>query len=188
MIASGWQGLFREVLLELMPVNLIGKDLSDDLGRPTFELHAIVALLLLREFQGWTVPQTHEALLFRADIQFALNLQPGVELTQRTIERYLRRMQDNEAISEKIFAQVTDTLLRSMEVKVNKQRLDSTHVLSDMSTMGRAQMIGVALRRFFKKLEKYDSQSNTPALLDQFSAELLARYRKQSDSRIFSGR
>ena len=44
-----------------------------------------------------------------------------------------------------------------MEVKVKKQRLDSTHVLSDMSNIGRARMIGLALKRFFAKLAKHDA-------------------------------
>jgi hypothetical protein len=42
--------------LEQMPVGLIGEGLSDCQGRPSVELHAITALLLIREFQGWTVP------------------------------------------------------------------------------------------------------------------------------------
>jgi hypothetical protein len=185
MIDNGWQGLFRQVLLEQMPVALMGEGLSDSQGRPTVELHAITALLLIREFQGWTVPQTHEALLFRTDIQFALNLEPGAEITQRTIERYIARMQSNENICEEIFASVTDTLLKSMEVKVKQQRLDSTHVLSDMANLGRAQMIGVALRRFLKRLEKYDRQSGQIPLVERFESDLVGRYRKQSDSRIF---
>lgn len=185
LIEDGWQGLFRQVLLEQMPVSLISEGLSEFQGRPTVELHAITALLLIREFQGWTVPQTHEALLFRTDIQFALNLEPGAEITQRTIERYIARLQSNENFSEEIFAKVTDTLLKSMEIKVKKQRLDSTHVLSDMANLGRAQMIGVALRRFFHKLEKHDSQSGEIALLSRFESEMLGRYRKQSDSRVF---
>jgi hypothetical protein len=179
-IENGWQSLFREVLLEQMPVNKVSKDLSSTAGRPTFELHAIIGLLLIRDFQGWTVPQTHEAVLFRSDIQYALNLEPGVEVTQRTIERYLARMQQDETISEEIFTRVTDTLLRSMEVKVKKQRLDSTHVLSDMSNMGRARMIGVALKRFFLKIEKHDA-----SVLESLPEELLKRYRKQSDSQVF---
>lgn len=179
-IASGWQGLFRETILELMPVDSIGADLSEDTGRPSAELYAMVGLLLIREFQGWTVPQTHEAILFRADIQYALNLQPGYELTQRTIERYLEKMQKNDSISEHIFSRVADQLLQQMEVKVKKQRLDSTHVLSDMATFGRAQMIGVALRRFFRKVRKHDE-----TLLECFADELLARYDTPSDNRIF---
>ena len=179
-IENGWQSMFRDVLLEQMPVERIGRDLCDHNGRPTFELHAIIGLLLIREFHGWTVPQTHEAILFRADIQYALNLEPGVEVTQRTIERYLQRMQNDEEISEELFTKVTDTLLQSLEVKVKKQRLDSTHILSDMANMGRARMIGVALKRFFSKVEKQDA-----ALLAPLPEELVARYRKPSDSQIF---
>jgi hypothetical protein len=86
-IHAGWQSLFREVLLEQMPVERIAKGMSDSEGRPSVELHSVIGLLLIRELHGWTVPQTHEAVLFRADIQYALNLEPGVDITQRTIER-----------------------------------------------------------------------------------------------------
>lgn len=34
----------------------------------------MIALVMIREFNGWTVRQTHEASLFWADIQYALNL------------------------------------------------------------------------------------------------------------------
>lgn len=68
-----------------------------------------------------------------------------------------------------------------MEVKVRQQRLDSTHVLSDMARMGRARMIGVALRRFLKQVRQH-----AQALLAGLSEDLLKRYEKQSDSQIFS--
>ena len=181
LINGGWQSLFRDVLLEQMPVERIARDMSDSEGRPSAELHAMVGLILIRELHGWTVPQTHEALLFRADIQYALNLEPGVDTTQRTVERYLQRMQNDPDISEDIFARVTDTLLRSLEVKVKKQRLDSTHVLSDMAVLGRCQMLGVALRRFFHQINKHDA-----SLFEQVPEDIRQRYCKQSDSRIFA--
>lgn len=181
LIQNGWQSLFREVLLEQLPVGRVAEGMSDSEGRPSVELHAIIGLILIRELHGWTVPQTHEALLFRADIQYALNLEPAVEVTQRTIERYLQKMQNDDGFSDELFASVTDTLLRSMEVKVKKQRLDSTHLLSDMAVLGRCQMMGVALRRFFHQLQKHDE-----ALFEQVPATIRKRYCKQSDSRIFA--
>ena len=179
-IESGWQSMFRDVLLEQMPVQRVAEGMSESEGRPSVELHSIIGLLMIRELHNWTVPQTHEAILFRADIQYALNLEPGVEITQRTIERYLRKMQNDEQMSEELFTRVTDTLLRSLEVKVKKQRLDSTHVLSDMAVMGRARMMGVTLRRFFHQLKKHDT-----ALFDQVPEDLQKRYCKPSDSRVF---
>ncbi len=181
LIQNGWQSLFREVLLEQMPVHRIAEGMSDSAGRPSAELHSMIGLILIRELHGWTVPQTFENLLFRADIQYALNLEPGLNITQRTIERYLQKMQNDSEISDEIFARVTDTLLRSMEVKVKKQRLDSTHVLSDMSVLGRSQMMGVALRRFFHQLEKNNAEQ-----FARVPEELRKRYCKQSESRIFA--
>ena len=180
-IESGWQSLFRDVLLEQMPVQRIAAGMSDSEGRPSVELYAIVGLLLIRELHGWTVPQTHEAILFRSDIQYALNLEPGVDITQRTIERYLQKMQNDEQISDEIFTRVTDTLLRSMEVKIKRQRLDSTHVLSDMAVLGRSRMMGVALRRFFHQLQRHNTN-----LFEQVPEEIRKRYCRQSDSRIFA--
>ena len=55
------------------------------------------------------MPQAHEAVLFRSDIQYALNLEPGFDITQRTIERYLQRMQQDEGLGEELFREVTDT-------------------------------------------------------------------------------
>lgn len=179
-IENGWQSLFRDVLLEQMPVQKVSVGMSDNEGRPSAELFAMVGLVLIRELYGWTVPETHEAVLFRADIQYALNLEPGFDITQRTIERYLQRVQRDETISEELFASITDTLLKSMEVKVKKQRLDSTHVLSDMAVLGRAQMMGVALRRFFHQLKKH-SKSH----FNLIPEDMRKRYCKQSDSRIF---
>lgn len=180
-IENGWQSLFRQVLLEQMPVAQVCSKMSDSEGRPSVELHSIIGLLLIRELYGWTVPQTHEAILFRSDIQYALNLEPGLDITQRTIERYLQKLQSDEQVSEDIFARVTDTLLTSMEVKIKKQRLDSTHILSDMAVLGRSRMMGVALKRFFHQLSRHNLDQ-----LERVPEEIRKRYCKQSDSGIFS--
>lgn len=180
-IEDGWQSLFRQVLLEQMPVAHVASKMSDSEGRPSVELYSIIGLLLIRELYGWTVPQTHEAILFRSDIQYALNLEPGFDIAQRTIERYLQKLQSDEQVSEDIFARVTDTLLTSMEVKIKKQRLDSTHILSDMAVLGRSRMMGVVLKRFFHQLSRH-----SPDQLERVPEEIRKRYCKQSDSGIFS--
>ena len=39
-IENGWQSLFRDVLLEQMPVSRIAEGMSDSEGRPSVELHS----------------------------------------------------------------------------------------------------------------------------------------------------
>lgn len=179
-IQEGWQALFRAVLLQLMPVDRLSKGMSDATGAPSAELYAMAGLILIRELKDWTVPEAHEAILFRSDVQYALNLEPGFDISQRTIERYIARVQGDESISEDIFVRITDTLLHELEVDVKKQRLDSTHILSDMSNIGRPKMIGLALKRFLRDLNKHD-----PSLLTRLPEELLKRYCKSSDGKVF---
>src|SRR6516225_10922893 len=87
-ISSGWQGLFRHVLLETMPVNELGRYLSATLGAPTKELYSRAGLVFLADFLDWTADEAVEADIFRSDVQYALNLEPGVEVSARTVERY----------------------------------------------------------------------------------------------------
>ena len=85
-----------------MPVRQVSVQMSESEGRPTAEQYSMIGLLLIRELYGWTVPQAHEAILFRSDIQYALNLEPGFDITQRTNECYLQKLQSDEQVSEDI--------------------------------------------------------------------------------------
>ncbi len=84
-IGSGWQGVFRHVLLELMPVGELAENFSRELGAPTKELYSMAGLVFLADFFDWTAQEATEAYIFRSDVQYALNLEPGVEVSSRTI-------------------------------------------------------------------------------------------------------
>jgi len=108
-IDAGWQGVFRKTLLQLMPVGRLAKHFHPVMGRPTKELYSVAGLLFLQEFQNWTVPQAVEAYLFRTDVQFALNLEPGAsEMCERTFERYRKLFIEDDSAS-----QVMDAINRS---------------------------------------------------------------------------
>src|SRR3954469_7485428 len=52
-IAGGWQGVFRHVILEVMPVAQLGSHFSDSMGAPTKELYSGSAPdLLIRDQRG----------------------------------------------------------------------------------------------------------------------------------------
>jgi hypothetical protein len=147
-IENGWQGVFRHVILELMPANAPAGAFSPGMGTPTKELYSMAGLLLPREFQGWTKAEAVEAYMFHADVQYALNLEPANQsLCERTIERYERIFVEN-AFAARTMARVPATLVELLDLDVSRQRLDSTHVFSDMATFGRARLLGVTIQRF----------------------------------------
>ena len=144
-IRKGWQGVFRVTLLELMPAQQLGKHFSPNIGRHTKELYSVAGLLFLQEFQNWTNPEAVHAYLFHTDVQFALNLESGRdEMCERTFERYRALFLEDEG-ADQIMQDVTDRLIDLLELDIAKQRLDSTHVFSDMASFGRPRLLAVTV-------------------------------------------
>ncbi|MBA3585458.1 MAG: hypothetical protein H0W36_13220, partial [Gemmatimonadetes bacterium] len=150
-IGDGWQGLFRHVLLEVMPVGKLAENFSDSLGAPTKELYSMTGLVFLADFFDWTVDQAIEAYIFRSDVQYALNLEPGVEVSSRTLERYRKLFRDDD-LATRVFNDVTTRLIETLDLDVSRQRLDSTHVFSHMATFGRTKLLAVAIKRFLTQV------------------------------------
>ncbi len=62
-IGSGWQGVVRHLLLELMPVGELAQHFSRELGAPTKELYSMAGLVFLADFFGWTAQEAAEAYI-----------------------------------------------------------------------------------------------------------------------------
>lgn len=168
---KGWQGIFRAVLLELMPAKRLGEHFSPSMGRHTKELYSVSALIFLQEFHNWTAAEAVEAYLFRTDVQFALNLEPGHdEMCERTFERYRKIFLEDELAGD-IMAKVTDRLIELLEIDVRKQRLDSTHVFSNMASFGRTRLMAVAIKRFLTQVKRHHA-----ADFEALPVELRKRY------------
>src|SRR4051812_20769213 len=178
-IAEGWQGVFRHVLLEVMPVARLGQHFSDSLGAPTKELYSMAGLVFLADFFGWTAQEAIEAYIFRSDVQYALNLEPGATVSTRTFERYQKLFRDND-LAARLFHDVTTQLIQALDLNVSRQRLDSTHVFSHMASFGRTKLMAVAIKRFLTQLNRHDS--------DAFAAlpeDLRSRY-APAQARLFA--
>ncbi len=153
-IAEGWQGVFRHVVLDVLPVGELARHFSHDLGAPTKELYSMAGLVFLADFFDWAAAEAAEAYIFRSDVQYALNLEPGVEISARTVERYQALFRDDE-LATQVFHDVTIHLADELELDVARQRLDSTHVFSHMATFGRTRLMAVAIKRFLTQVRRH---------------------------------
>jgi hypothetical protein len=157
-IADGWQGLFRHVILEVMPVAELASHFSDSMGAPTKELYSMAGLVFLADFFGWNSQEAIEAYIFRSDVQYALNREPGATLSTRTLERYQKLFRDDD-LAARVFNDVTTRLIQALDLDVSRQRLDSTHVFSHMASFGRTKLMAVAIKRFLTQLNRHDSDA-----------------------------
>jgi Transposase DDE domain len=179
-LSEGWQGVFRHVLLEEMPVGELAQHFSPTMGAPTKELFAMAGLVFLADFFDWSLHDAVEAYIFRIDVQYALNLEPGVAVSGRTLERYQKLFRDDE-LAARVFHDVTTRLADELELDITQQRLDSTHVFSHMASFGRTKLMAVAIKRFLTQVIRHD-----PARYDALPEALRLRY-QAAESQLFAG-
>ena len=156
-VEQGWQGVFRHVILELLPVDVLAEAFDPALGRPTKELYSMAGLMFLMEFNDWTHEEAVQRYMFGQDVQYALNLPPSqVSLCTRTLERYLELFRQ-DGVAMRVHDEVTDHLASALELDVSRQRLDSSHVFSNMATFGRTRLMGVAIKRFLTQVKRHNA-------------------------------
>jgi len=170
-LLDGWVGVFRHVILELMPIDTVSWHFNPEMGRPTKELYSMAGLLLLMEFKDWTKEEALDAYSFHMDIHYALNLEPVThDISMRTLERYIDLFEKDE-LAKAIMVEVTVRLVDILEIKIDKQRLDSTHIFSDMASFGRTRLMGVAIKRFLTQLKRH-----APKAYESLDKQLRDRY------------
>jgi len=188
-LMDGWQGVFRHVILELMPVEQISQHFNPTLGRPTKEMYSMAGLLFIKEFMNWTKPEALDAYSFNIGIQYALNLEPvAQDISMRTLERQTALFAE-EGLAKTVMEQVTAKLVDVLDIKIDKQRLDSTHIFSDMASFGRTRLMGMANKRFLTQLKRHDEQGYNAlceSLRQRYAPgvnQLFADIKKDSESR-----
>ncbi len=183
-IQEGWQGLFRHVILELLPVQAIAGKFHPATGRPTRELYSMAGLIFISEFLDWTIEQAAQAYMFHTDIWYALNLTPGARsMSTRTIERYQRIFRENEP-ARQVMHDVTMRLVELLDQIITEQRLDSAHVFSNMAIYGRTRMIDVTFKKFLTRVKRHNKKVYESLPEELRTRTQLRKYARNSGSRI----
>ena len=188
-LLNGWPGVFRHVILELLPVEAVSEHFDPAMGRPTKELYSIAGLLLIQEFMDWTKDQALDAYSFHTNVHYALNLEPVThDISKRTLERYIALFEQDD-LAKATMDEITIKLVKVLNIRIDKQRLDSTHIFSDMASFGRTRLMGVAIKRFLTQLKRHskaDYNALDESLRNRYAPgvnQLFSDTKKDSESR-----
>ena len=188
-LLDGWPGVFRHIILELMPVDAVSEHFDPAMGRPTKELYSIAGLLLLMEFMDWTKDEALDAYSFSMNVHYALNLEPVThDISKRTLERYINLFEEDD-LAKATMDEITTKLVEVLGIRIDKQRLDSTHIFSDMASFGRTRLMGVAIKRFLTQVirhNKGDYNSLEESFRNRYAPgvnQLFADTKKDGESR-----
>lgn len=179
-LGEGWPGLFRSQMLHVMPARELAEHFHPCLGCRTKELYGMAGVIFLKEFFDLTIDQAVERYLTDAAWQYALNVNPmEASMSHATIERYTKLFVEDDLAAE-VFHRVTSAFIEVLELDVSRQRLDSTHIFSDMATFGRTRLMGVSIKRFLTQVKRHDR-----SLYDALPEDLRSRY-APSQGKLFA--
>lgn len=151
---KSWAGVFRRKALPILrAIEAEFADLFDeDLGRPNRPVELVVGTLILKEMSDLTDQETLDALEFDARWWWAFEREPReLHLSQKTLHNFRTKLIEREK-SKLAFRRVTDELVQALGVKVDQQRLDSTHIVSDVAILTRLGLFCETIRLFLREL------------------------------------
>jgi Sec-independent protein translocase protein TatA len=147
--------VFREYLLEHLPVSELVPHFRDGVGRPSKDLHVALGALVLQQLHDLTDQQTSEAVALNIAWHYALDIrhEPDAYVCERTLRNYRSTVLEL-GLDEVLFRTLTDQLISTIGVDTTKQRLDSTAVRSAIRNLTRLGILVEAMSKFLRELKR----------------------------------
>ena len=139
LLERSWAGVFREHLLNHLPVGELAKHFDAAKGRPSKDLYVAIGVLILQQLHDATDEAAVEAVAFNLAWHYALDIRDEADayLCEKTLRNYRRRIVEL-GLDDVLFRSLTDRLIGAFGVDTRCQRLDSTSIRSARSISLRA--------------------------------------------------
>lgn len=174
MLDDDWPGLFREHLLDELPVDRLASCFVEGMGRPTKELHTVLGALLLQQTMDLTDLATIEQLCFNIQWHYALNISEESDDAKYISEKTLysmRQLMTDHHLDDVMFDAIGQKLAIVFNVDTKKQRIDSVHIRSNMRRLGRIRIFAETISKFLVNLKRHHQD-----LFDAIDQKTLDRY------------
>jgi len=171
-LESSWAPLFRN---EVLPILIRNEDqyamLYGKTGRPNFSVARVLGLCLLQEFNDLSDQQALDTFSFDIRWRYALDVSDEEDyLSRRSLVEFRRRLaaKDPEMnLVRNVFDNIRDRAIKKLGVSTRDQRVDSTHVISNIRTRGRLALFSNTITFFIKSLNKKQF-SRVPKAIQQW--------------------
>lgn len=170
-LEKSWAHQFHMHALPLIDEELFAKFFDPGNGRPNKSIRMMVGLLILKDIFNLTDDEVLEQLEWNLAWQHALDITPEEAHTcQKTLHNYrVMLANDDEGVS--LFEKTTAKLIQSAGIRTQRQRQDSTHIISNIRVLTRLGLFTETIRVFLEALRKAH-----PRLCSQVPEEVRERY------------
>ena len=173
-LESSWAHLFR---LDVLPILFRNEDryamLYGRTGRPNFSVARLLGLCLLQEWNDVSDQEALDTFSFDMRWRYALDVDDeGDYLSRRSLVEFRRRLaaKDPEmTLVRAVFDTIRDSAIDKLGLSTSNQRLDSTHIISNIRLRGRVALFSNTLTLFLKSLDE-NHFSRVPAAIQEWHA------------------
>ena len=171
-LKSSWAHLFKT---EVLPILFRNEDryamLYGKTGRPNFSVARVLGMCLLQEFNELSDQQALDTFSFDIRWRYALDVSDEEDyLSRRSLVEFRRRLaaKDPEMkLVRNVFDTIRDRAIKKLGLSTCDQRVDSTHVISNIRTRGRLALFSNTITFFLKSLSE-DQLSKVPKAIQQW--------------------
>lgn len=173
-LEKSWADVFQQKALPLIDEKLFSGMYCEDNGRPNRAVQIILGVLLLKDMFDLTDEETLENLEFNLLWHHALRLcLEEAHLPQKTLHNFRYRLMVHDG-GRLAFCETTDRIIQALGIRTGRQRLDSTHIISNIAMLTRLGLFCETIRLFLRALgRKY------PELNSMVPTGLMRRYIKE---------
>jgi hypothetical protein len=170
-LEGSWAGIFRAKILPLIDEEVFRDCFHQKNGRPNKSIRDLICLHLLKEGNDLTDEEVLDLYEFNLQWHYALGVESGsAHICQKTLHNFRHRMMQNKRAQE-TFVVLTKGLVEADGLSVVKQRMDSTHVLSNIAVLTRLGLFVETVSSFLRELRRA-----APNRLAALSSEYAKRY------------
>ena len=149
-----WAKVFRDRILQLIDEEIFRDAFCEDNGRPNKSIRLLVCIHLLKEWNDLTDEQILEQLEFNLLWHYALGITAEQAHTcQKTLHNFRVLLMESHR-AQRAFVSVTRALAEADGLKLGQQRLDSTHILSNIAVLTRLGLFVETVTSFLKELRR----------------------------------
>lgn len=153
-LERSWAEVFRTKILPLIDEEAFRSCFHEDNGRPNKSIRLLVGLHILKEADDLTDEQILDALEFNIQWQHALGVEPSTaHVCEKTLHNFRHKLVESER-GQGVFKQVTLAMMKMDGLSAARQRLDSTHVISNIAVLTRLGVFTETVTHFLRELRR----------------------------------
>ena len=166
-----WAHQYRCQALPLIDENRFAKYFDPENGRPNKSVRLVVSVLVLKEVFNLTDAEALEELEWNLAWHYALDLTPEeAHACQKTLHNY-RTLIIGDDEGAGLFESTTARLIKAAGLRTERQRQDSTHIVSNIRLLTRLGLFVQTITPFLEAL-----RNEHPRLCHQVAEQVRQRY------------